>query len=70
MSCGHTWPPLRPICFSPGDDDVVWFLPAVKQLVKNFDPELPHAISGVWSLGWGEIWRLGWGLEGVAGEGA
>ena len=29
-----------------GDDDTVWFVPAIKQLLKNYDPELPHAISG------------------------
>ena len=24
---------------------VIWFLPAVKQLVRNYDPDLPHAIT-------------------------
>ena len=37
---------LPPPFLCAGDDDVIWFLPAVRQLVRNYDPELPHAISG------------------------
>ena len=30
----------------PGDDDTVWFTGAVASLLKDYDPAVPHAISG------------------------
>jgi hypothetical protein len=29
-----------------GDDDTIFFPEAVKKLVRNFNPDLPHAITG------------------------